>query len=193
MADDSTPEHRFAFGRNWQSFIATITDESIAEVEALLRLLADHVGADPSAAEIARLLRLPGSHNSKGGEWTEVITETATGCRYELDDLREWLEIAGPVLHRKPKANGAGEPEANPVLELAKRQGFHVPVDAEARRRFGYLPEERGLYGSMRVREQIVYFGRLHGLDVGDVFAGDGTPRVRVRVRAAIAKGGRRE
>ena len=29
------------------------------------------------------------------------------------------------------------------------------------------------------------------GLDVGDVFALDGTPRVRVRVRAAIAKGGR--
>jgi integrase len=29
------------------------------------------------------------------------------------------------------------------------------------------------------------------GLDVGDVFAADGAPRVRVRVRAAIAKGGR--
>jgi integrase len=29
------------------------------------------------------------------------------------------------------------------------------------------------------------------GLDVGDVFTPDGTPRVRVRVRAAIAKGGR--
>ena len=29
------------------------------------------------------------------------------------------------------------------------------------------------------------------GLDVGDVFASDGKPRVRVRVRAAIAKGGR--
>jgi integrase/recombinase XerC len=29
------------------------------------------------------------------------------------------------------------------------------------------------------------------GLDVGDVFAPDGTPRVRVRIRAAIAKGGR--
>jgi ABC-2 type transport system ATP-binding protein len=32
------------------------------------------------------------------------------------------------------------------------------------RRCFGYLPEERGLYGKMKVREQIVYFGRLHGL-----------------------------
>ena len=29
------------------------------------------------------------------------------------------------------------------------------------------------------------------GLDAGDVFAADGTPRVRVRVRSAIAKGGR--
>ena len=31
----------------------------------------------------------------------------------------------------------------------------------------------------------------IAGLNVGDVFAQDGTPRVRVRVRAAIAKGGR--
>jgi integrase/recombinase XerC len=29
------------------------------------------------------------------------------------------------------------------------------------------------------------------GLDVGDVYAHDGVPRIRVRVRAAIAKGGR--
>jgi ABC-2 type transport system ATP-binding protein len=39
-----------------------------------------------------------------------------------------------------------------------------VPVDAAIRRRFGYLPEERGLYGKMTVREQIKYFGRLHGM-----------------------------
>ena len=35
--------------------------------------------------------------------------------------------------------------------------------------------------------------GEIVGLDVGDVFAPDGTPRVRVRVRAAIAKVGRAE
>lgn len=39
-----------------------------------------------------------------------------------------------------------------------------APIDERVRRRFGYLPEERGLYGKMRVREQIMYFGRLHGL-----------------------------
>lgn len=37
-------------------------------------------------------------------------------------------------------------------------------IDGTTRRRFGYLPEERGLYGKMRVREHIMYFGRLHGL-----------------------------
>ena len=31
----------------------------------------------------------------------------------------------------------------------------------------------------------------LVGLNVGDVFAADGTPRVRVRIRPEIAKGGR--
>jgi ABC-2 type transport system ATP-binding protein len=38
------------------------------------------------------------------------------------------------------------------------------PVDLRVRRRFGYLPEERGLYGKLKVREQIAYFGRLHGV-----------------------------
>jgi ABC-2 type transport system ATP-binding protein len=37
-------------------------------------------------------------------------------------------------------------------------------IDLSVRRRFGYLPEERGLYGKMKVKEQIVYFGRLHGV-----------------------------
>jgi ABC-2 type transport system ATP-binding protein len=38
------------------------------------------------------------------------------------------------------------------------------PVDAGARRRIGYMPEERGLYPGMRVLEQVTYFARLAGL-----------------------------
>src|SRR5450631_4553366 len=37
-------------------------------------------------------------------------------------------------------------------------------VDQPARRRFGYMPEERGLYPGMLVGEQVAYMGRLHGL-----------------------------
>jgi ABC-2 type transport system ATP-binding protein len=39
------------------------------------------------------------------------------------------------------------------------------PVGQAERRRFGYMPEERGLYPGMLVGEQIEYLGRLHGLD----------------------------
>lgn len=38
------------------------------------------------------------------------------------------------------------------------------PVGRRERRRFGYMPEERGLYPKMRVREQLVYLARLHGV-----------------------------
>jgi ABC-2 type transport system ATP-binding protein len=41
-----------------------------------------------------------------------------------------------------------------------------APVDLAVRRRFGYMPEERGLYPKMRVRRQLVYLASLHG--VGD-------------------------
>ena len=34
--------------------------------------------------------------------------------------------------------------------------------------RVGYLPEERGLYKKMKVHEQLVFFGQLHGLNATD-------------------------
>ncbi|MFC6356136.1 ABC transporter ATP-binding protein [Luethyella okanaganae] len=37
------------------------------------------------------------------------------------------------------------------------------PLTAADRRRFGYMPEERGLYPKMKVAEQLVYLARLHG------------------------------
>ncbi|MGO9912032.1 MAG: ABC transporter ATP-binding protein [Acidimicrobiales bacterium] len=39
------------------------------------------------------------------------------------------------------------------------------------RRRFGYMPEERGLYPAMRVGEQLEYLGRLHGMSGPDAQA----------------------
>ena len=39
------------------------------------------------------------------------------------------------------------------------------------RRRFGYMPEERGLYPGMLVGEQVEYLGRLHGLSPHDAAA----------------------
>jgi ABC-2 type transport system ATP-binding protein len=41
-------------------------------------------------------------------------------------------------------------------------------VGQAARRRFGYMPEERGLYPAMLVGEQLEYLGQLHGLSRAD-------------------------
>ena len=70
--------------------------------------------------------------------------------------------------------NGAGKTTTMRML-----LGIYVPdegsiawcgraLDRTIRRRFGYLPEERGLYAKMNVRDQIAYFGRLHGLSGDD-------------------------
>ena len=45
------------------------------------------------------------------------------------------------------------------------------PVGARSQQRFGYMPEERGLYPAMRVAEQIAYFGRLGALSASEAAA----------------------
>jgi len=42
------------------------------------------------------------------------------------------------------------------------------PATEEDRRRWGYMPQERGLYPGMPAGDQVVYFGRLHGLSRQD-------------------------
>ncbi len=43
------------------------------------------------------------------------------------------------------------------------------PITQDDRRRFGYLPEERGLYPTMRVAEQLRFLGQLRGMARADV------------------------
>ncbi|MGC1461829.1 MAG: ATP-binding cassette domain-containing protein [Terracidiphilus sp.] len=45
---------------------------------------------------------------------------------------------------------------------------FDKPFQRESLERVGYLPEERGLYKKMKVIEQLVFFGQLHGLSPQD-------------------------
>ncbi|MEN3358915.1 MAG: type transport system ATP-binding protein [Mycobacteriales bacterium] len=74
-------------------------------------------------------------------------------------------------------ANGAGKTTAMRIaLGVLAADGGEVrwdgrPVTFENRRRFGYMPEERGLYPKMRVAEQLVYFARLHGLGAASAAA----------------------
>ncbi len=41
---------------------------------------------------------------------------------------------------------------------------FDKPFERKSLERVGYLPEERGLYKKMKVIDQLVFFGELHGL-----------------------------
>ena len=41
---------------------------------------------------------------------------------------------------------------------------FEKPFARKSLERVGYLPEERGLYKKMKVLDQLVFFGQLHGL-----------------------------
>jgi ABC-2 type transport system ATP-binding protein len=43
-----------------------------------------------------------------------------------------------------------------------------TPITRSDCQRFGYMPEERGLYPRMKVIEQLVYLARLHGLSTAD-------------------------
>jgi ABC-2 type transport system ATP-binding protein len=67
--------------------------------------------------------------------------------------------------------NGAGKTTAmRIVLGLAEPDQGDVrldgaPIGDDARRRIGYMPEERGLYPKMRVTDQLEFFGRLSGME----------------------------
>jgi ABC-2 type transport system ATP-binding protein len=73
--------------------------------------------------------------------------------------------------------NGAGKTTAmRCVFDLVRPDAGHVswngePLEAATRLRFGYMPEERGLYPKMKIGEQIAYFARLSGMGRSDAAA----------------------
>ena len=84
------------------------------------------------------------------------------GCSFSVEKGR-MLGFLGPNGAGKTTAMrtifGLVEPDAGRVLWEGQSIGL-----AE-RLRFGYMPEERGLYPRMALGEQLAYLGCLHGLD----------------------------
>jgi ABC-2 type transport system ATP-binding protein len=75
--------------------------------------------------------------------------------------------------------NGAGKTTAmrivmgiEPPDEGTVRWGGR-PLTHADRLAFGYMPEQRGLYPKMRVRDQLAYLARLHGWSAGQAAACD--------------------
>ncbi len=70
--------------------------------------------------------------------------------------------------------NGAGKTTAMRIaLGVLEQDAGEVrwngaPATREAQSRFGYLPEERGLYPKMKVDRQLRYLASLHGRSQGE-------------------------
>jgi len=66
--------------------------------------------------------------------------------------------------------NGAGKTSSIRMMmgitipDSGKVHLFDKPFERASLERVGYLPEERGLYKKMKVIDQLVFFGALHGL-----------------------------
>ena len=92
----------------------------------------------------------------------------AFGARVALDGVS--LDVTPGVLTGLLGPNGAGKTTLMRVmlgvLQPAKGEVLADgrPVVEEDRRRWGYMPQERGLYPGMPVGDQVIHFGRLHGL-----------------------------
>jgi ABC-2 type transport system ATP-binding protein len=99
----------------------------------------------------------------------------AFGRRVALDGVS--FEVAPGVLTGLLGPNGAGKTTLLRVLlgVLTPARGEILlggrPVQADDRRSWGYMPQERGLYPAMPAGEQVVHFGRLHGLTRADATA----------------------
>ncbi len=96
-----------------------------------------------------------------------------------LDDLSFEVPAGRVVGFLGP--NGAGKTTTMRAifgltdLDAGEVRWNGASVGQKERRRFGYMPEERGLYPGMLVGEQLEYLGRLHGLTAADAKAATNT------------------
>jgi ABC-2 type transport system ATP-binding protein len=103
---------------------------------------------------------------------------TATGLMKRFGDRRvvDGVDLAVPAgsIYGVLGPNGAGKTTTLRMLlgiiepDGGERTLFDAAHPRDASDRVGYLPEERGLYPSMKAREAIAFMGALRGLDWGE-------------------------
>lgn len=92
----------------------------------------------------------------------------AYGTHQVLDDI--CLQVQRGEVLGYVGGNGAGKTTSmRIILGVATADCGNVtldsiPVDAAVRSRMGYMPEERGLFPTMRVQDQLQFFAELRGL-----------------------------
>jgi ABC-2 type transport system ATP-binding protein len=90
--------------------------------------------------------------------------------------------------------NGAGKTSTIRMMigitapDSGQIQMFGKPFERASLKRVGYLPEERGLYKKMKVLDQLVFLGQLHGLDAGAARKGAGAWSEKLEISGWLQK-----
>ncbi|MDP6644631.1 MAG: DNA-primase RepB domain-containing protein [Rhodospirillales bacterium] len=123
--------------------VAGDTEEGSANeqvIVAALKQFADIFGGDPSVCEIARVMRMPGTHNSKyEGEPRPVIILDHHEGDHHLEDIVDWLDLQPSLLISGNADEGPGNEKArpnpgqnDPYLTAAQHSaGWAPPLDIE--------------------------------------------------------------
>ena len=94
------------------------------------------------------------------------------GDKHVLKDIS--FDIRPGLMTGFVGGNGAGKTTTMRIIlgVLAANEGRVLvdgqPISTDYRANIGYMPEERGLYPKMKVIDQLVYLGQLHGMSAAD-------------------------
>lgn len=102
---------------------------------------------------------------------TDLVVDSISRAYGKIQALKDLsFTVRGGEIFGFVGSNGAGKTTTMRIMlgvlssDAGSVRWNGRPLDLEARRSVGYMPEERGLYPKMKVGEQLVYLARLHGM-----------------------------
>jgi P4 family phage/plasmid primase-like protien len=109
-----------------------------AMIEGANRTLAQVLAGDSKAIDLPRVMRLPGTHNTKDktialydGEPAQCGILGGNDALYALDDLIEWLSTQRVMLVGKKPVTAARAVEENAFTAYAREAGFNPAIDID--------------------------------------------------------------
>jgi RecA-family ATPase len=104
--------------------------DEVARYNAVLKRVTEYFCGDKAVAHAVALLRWPGTHNSKNGEWAEVSRVMQSDAHYDLYEIEDWLDDVDsrPLFTRRLSGNGHDKEAKRSHGDISR-----PPIDVEAR------------------------------------------------------------
>lgn len=109
----------------WRLKEPLVDEAGLTQAEKTMKRLVALLAGDPLPTHRAALLRVPGSHNSKDGNWSECRVLEDSGKDYDISEFEDMFDLYGdrPLLTCKSKE----------VNSVPSSNGSNGPVDVGAR------------------------------------------------------------